>query len=69
MKGPDLLGRGLLFHSLGATTAKAQPTLSLGLDCGAARSPKSHHNKVFGMGFNKGGQVSKTVGNNTIKIH
>ena len=38
IEGADLIERGMLFHSLGAATAKARPPLDLGLDWGTARS-------------------------------
>ena len=41
MEGAVLMGRGMLFHSLGAATAKARSPLSLSLDCGIVSSPKS----------------------------
>lgn len=37
----DLIGKGMLFHSVGAATATAQSPLSLSLDCGIARNLKS----------------------------
>ena len=41
MEGADLIGMGMLFHSLGATTAKARSPLSLSFDRGTAKSPES----------------------------
>ena len=40
IEGADLIERGMLFHSLGAATAKARSPLDLSLDWGTARSPK-----------------------------
>ena len=39
-EGTDLIERGMLFHSLGAATAKARSPLDLSLDWGTAKSPK-----------------------------
>ena len=41
IEGADLIGRGMLFHSLGTATAKVWPLLDLSLDIGATRSLKS----------------------------
>ena len=40
IEGADLIERGMLFHSLGAATAKVWSTLDLSLGRGTARSPK-----------------------------
>lgn len=41
VKVADLKERGMLFHSLGAATTKAQSPLSLHFVCGTNRRPKS----------------------------
>ena len=41
MEGADLIGWGMLFHNLGAATAKARSPLSFSLEHRTARSPKS----------------------------
>ena len=39
-EGADLIERGMLFHSLGAATAKLRSPLDLSFGWGTARSPK-----------------------------
>ena len=41
MEGADLIERGMLFHNVGAATAKAGSPLIFSLGRGTARSPKS----------------------------